>query len=267
MPVAAVVMLLVWGELSFDWLILNLLQRCWLRLLRPVCSPKICHQLWSWQQVVGFRSVVAQIQPLAVLPWSQNCAGWCKTAPKMNLMQWCTFPAVSHHRPTIIPKNWLFQHLPGLWSNQITVLVLMSHCFHDAVDKPSTFSHQLQASGQHKTQTGCKFIWATRASSFGWSNYPFFSAQSKHIMLCRLYSWSKGSFMIRSHPVTAVLFTRLIISDVNFSFSWASLAYATGCHAGKQKELGSICFGSLLSRCGLWTLSNCHFVLPKLMKH
>ena len=65
------------------------------------------------------------------------------------------FLPVSGHRPIKVPKDLSFQPPSGLWSRlKCSSGHLMSYCSDASADKPVLFfSHQIQASGQHITQT------------------------------------------------------------------------------------------------------------------
>ena len=116
-----------------------------------------------------------------------------------------------------IQKGQLFQPPSGPWSNQNTVPLLWQHCGQTCYCFPTKFKPQVSA--KHRWVDKC--IRTAGEPCFGWSKRPYYSAWSKHIMLCRLNSWTKSNFMIRNHSTAAVPW--LIISDVNFNFSWAGL--------------------------------------------
>ena len=74
------------------------------------------------------------------------------------------------------------------------------------------YSHKIQASSQ------CK--WCVLTSAFGmfWlKQAAVCSAESKHIMLCRLHGRFESKLMIRNHSTAAA--QGLFISDVNFNSS------------------------------------------------
>ena len=77
------------------------------------------------------------------------------------------------------------------------------------------FSHQTETPGQHKTL--CWQMHLVYGSTMFWPKYiDMYGARSKHIMLCRLYSWTESKFMTRNHSTAAV--PELTVSGVNFNF-------------------------------------------------
>ena len=78
------------------------------------------------------------------------------------------------------------------------------------------FFHRIQASGQHMGQK-CRQVYPDRWGTMFWlKSAATYSARSKRIMLCRLYSWTECKFVVRNHSTAAVL--GLIVGDVNFNF-------------------------------------------------
>ena len=52
------------------------------------------------------------------------------------------------------------------------------------------------------------------------------SARSKHITLCRLYSWTKGNFMMRNHSMAAVPGqSDVLITSMDLVFSKSSVLF------------------------------------------
>ena len=139
----------------------------------------------------------------------------------VGTINYAHFLPVSGHRPIKVPKDLLFQHPSGLWSRfKCSSGHLMSYCSDASANKPAIlFPPNSSLRSAHNTD---KCIRTAQAPCLGWSKQPCYSAWSKHIMLCRLYSWTASNFMIRNHSTAAV--PGLIISDVNFNFSWAGLA-------------------------------------------
>ena len=79
------------------------------------------------------------------------------------------------------------------------------------------FAQQIQASVQHK-RPRCWQVHPDHLGTMFWlKQAATYSAQSKCIMLCGLYGWTKNRLMIRNHSTLTV--PGLLVADVNFSFS------------------------------------------------
>ena len=102
--------------------------------------------------------------------------------------------------------------------NEIQSGGLQSQYFYDAAYKPAIVFPTNSSLIHCKTQTSWQVHSDHRDTVFWLKQVALCSARSKNIiMLCRLYCWTKSSFMIRNHSTAAV--QGLIVCNVNFNFS------------------------------------------------